>query len=67
MPWTDTSADMSSSAREDIASTTYLRLRILHLSSHFIDGHFRLETTTWIDGQLPRPYSRDYAELHGRV
>jgi hypothetical protein len=49
--------------KEDIASTTYLRIRILHLSSHFIDGHFRLETTTWVDGQLPRPYSRDYAEL----
>lgn len=44
-------------------SSTTLRLRILHLSSHFIDGHFRLETKSWIDGQLPRPYSRDYAEL----
>jgi hypothetical protein len=48
---------------EGEASTTFLRLRILHLSSHFIDGHFRLETSTWIDNQLPRPYSRDYAEL----
>jgi hypothetical protein len=45
------------------SATTYLRLRILHLSSHLIDGHFRLETNTWVDGQLPRPYSRDYAEL----
>jgi len=44
------------------ASFTLLRLRILHLSSHLIDGHFRLETKTWLDGQLPRPYSRDYAE-----
>ncbi len=43
-------------------SSTMLRLRILHLSSHLIDGHFRLETKTWIDGQLPRPYSRDHAE-----
>ncbi len=47
------------------AATTSLRLRILHLSSHFIDGHFRLENLTWIDGQLPRPYSRDYFELTG--
>lgn len=45
------------------SSAMYLRMRILHLSSHFIDGHFRLETLTWIDGQLPRPYSRDYVEL----
>jgi hypothetical protein len=45
------------------SSTTYVRMRILHLSSHFIDGHFRLETLTWIGGQLPRPYSRDYVEL----
>lgn len=45
------------------ASTLFLRMRILHLSSHFIDGHFRLETLTWIDGQLPRPYSRDYVEI----
>ena len=45
------------------SSSTTLRLRIMHLSSHFIDGHFRLETKSWIDGQLPRPYSRDYAEL----
>lgn len=44
-------------------AATTLRLRIMHLSSHFIDGHFRLETKTWIDGQLPRPYSRDYLEL----
>ena len=45
------------------ATSPMLRLPILHLSSHFIDGHFRLETKTWIDGQLPRPYSRDCAEL----
>ena len=48
---------------EGTSSNTLLRLRILHLSSHLIDGHFRLETNTWVDGQLPRPYSRDYAEL----
>ncbi len=44
-------------------SQTTVRLRILHLSSHFIDGHFRLENNTWVDGQLPRPYSRDAAEV----
>lgn len=49
--------------KQHASSTVYLRMRILHLSSHFIDGHFRLETETWIDGQLPRPYSRDYGEL----
>jgi hypothetical protein len=45
------------------SSTLYIRTRILHLSSHFIDGHFRLESLSWIDGQLPRPYSRDYVEV----
>lgn len=45
------------------ASSTYARLRVIHLSSHFIDGHFRLETETWLNGQLPRPYSRDAVEL----
>jgi hypothetical protein len=41
----------------------FLRLRILHLSSHFLDGHFDLERKVWLNGQEPTPLARDYGEL----
>jgi hypothetical protein len=44
-------------------SATILRLRILHLSSHLLDGHFNLDEGVWIDGRMPSPFSRDYGEL----
>jgi hypothetical protein len=44
-------------------SAILLRLRILHLSSHLLDGHFDLDKNIWIDGRLPNPFSRDYGEL----
>lgn len=40
-----------------------LRLRILHLSSHLLDGHFDSNRNVWIDGKLPTPLARDYGEI----
>ncbi len=42
-----------------------LRLRILHLSAHFIDGHFDNTTGTWKGGTLPIPFTKDFGELVG--
>ena len=44
-------------------SALLLRLRILHLSSHLLDGHFDLIRNVWIDGRLPNPLARDYGEI----
>lgn len=42
---------------------TNVRLRILHLSGHFLDGHFDRENNAWKDGRGPVPYTRDFGEL----
>lgn len=42
-----------------------LRLRILHLSAHFIDGHFDNSTGTWKNGIAPIPFTKDFGELVG--
>lgn len=42
-----------------------LRLRLLHLSAHFLDGHFNNVTQTWKDGRAPIPFTRDFGELLG--
>jgi hypothetical protein len=39
------------------------RLRILHQSSHFVDGHISPGGSGWIDGLSPIPYTRDFGEL----
>jgi hypothetical protein len=39
------------------------RLRILHLSAHFLDGHLSRDGVHWRDGRAPIPFSRDYGEL----
>ena len=39
------------------------RLRILHHSAHFVDGHYDAETDSWINNQSPIPYTRDFGEL----
>jgi hypothetical protein len=49
--------------RDMTRSALLLRLRILHLSSHLLDGHFDLDNKAWVDGRLPNPFSRDYGEL----
>jgi len=40
-----------------------LRLRILHLSAHLVDGHVDPETGEWRDGRAPLPFTRDFGEL----
>ena len=42
-----------------------LRLRILHLSAHFVDGHYDLDDNVWIDGRGPIPFTRNFGELVG--
>ncbi len=39
------------------------RLRFLHHSAHFVDGHYDTSTHSWIDDKEPFPYTRDYGEL----
>ena len=43
------------------------RLRILHHSAHFVDGHIDASTGTWIDGRAPVPYTKDFGELLGGI
>jgi len=40
-----------------------IRLRILHHSAHFVDGHYDLNTESWKDDRVPNPYTRDFGEL----
>lgn len=47
------------------ASRFALRLRLLHLSAHFIDGHYNNATQTWKDNRAPIPFTRDFGELIG--
>ena len=39
------------------------RLRILHLSAHFVDGHFDSANYQWKDGREPVPFTKDFGEL----
>ena len=39
-----------------------MRLRILHHSAHFADGHY-IETNPWANDSAPVPYTRDFGEL----
>lgn len=50
----------SRSSRERL---TALRLRILHLSAHFLDGHSVAGGNGWRDGREPIPFTRDFGEL----
>ena len=42
-----------------------LRLRLLHVSGHLIDGHWDHIALHWIDNKLPIPYTRDFGEMTG--
>lgn len=42
-----------------------LRLRLLHLSAHFLDGHYNNATQSWKDNRPPIPFTRDFGELLG--
>jgi len=44
-----------------------LRLRILHLSAHFVDGHLDASGNHWRDGREPIPFTRDIGELTGAL
>lgn len=39
------------------------RLRISHISAHFVDGHYDKDNNTWRDGREPKVYSREFLEL----
>jgi hypothetical protein len=40
-----------------------LRLRLSHISAHFVDGKYDSKIQNWSDGDLPRVYSREFIEL----
>ncbi|MFO7448359.1 MAG: hypothetical protein R6W90_18510 [Ignavibacteriaceae bacterium] len=40
-----------------------VRLRIIHNSAHFVDGHYDAATKQWIDNLEPNPYTEDFGEL----
>ncbi|MFC2133337.1 DUF1207 domain-containing protein [Bacteroidota bacterium] len=39
------------------------RLRISHISAHFVDGHYSPSDNSWRDGRNPQVYSREFIEL----
>lgn len=39
------------------------RLRISHISAHFVDGHYDGTHQMWRDGHNPRVYSREFVEF----
>jgi len=39
------------------------RLRISHISAHFVDGHYDKNEDEWRDGREPKVYSREFLEL----
>ena len=39
------------------------RFRVLHLSAHFVDGHFDDDLGVWESGRAPIPFSRNFGEL----
>lgn len=41
------------------------RLRVSHISAHFVDGHFDAVRNQWKDGINPQVYSREFVELLG--
>lgn len=44
-----------------------IRLRILHRSAHFVDGHIDPSTGEWIDNKAPIPFTSDFGELLGAL
>jgi hypothetical protein len=39
------------------------RLRISHISAHFVDGHYDKDNQQWRDGRNPKVYSREFFEF----
>jgi len=48
---------------KDSTSRLLARLRIMHNSAHFVDGHYDMSTKQWINNLEPIPYTEDYGEL----
>ena len=44
-----------------------VRLRLLHLSAHFVDGHYDLNSGSWRDNRSPLPFTRDFGEILGTI
>ena len=40
-----------------------MRVRLSHISAHFVDGHFDGYTNSWRLGRTPRVYSREFIEI----
>lgn len=49
------------------STNAFLRLRVLHRSAHFVDGHFDSGTNSWRGGREPVPFTKDFGELLGAV
>lgn len=47
----------------DSSSMLLARLRILHNSAHFVDGHYDMSIREWINNIEPIPYTEDFGEL----
>lgn len=39
------------------------RFRILHLSAHFVDGHYNPASGQWLDNREPIPFAKNFGEL----
>ncbi|MDR3666768.1 MAG: DUF1207 domain-containing protein, partial [Ignavibacteriaceae bacterium] len=39
------------------------RLRLSHISAHFVDGKYNFSIQNWSDGDMPRVYSREFLEF----
>lgn len=50
-------------SKQEDESRLLLRLRILHLSAHMVDGHYSLRAKQWIDNREPIPFTKDFGEL----
>jgi hypothetical protein len=40
------------------------RIRIMHLSSHLVDGHYDLSKNEWKEGKNPIAFGREFLEFH---
>ncbi|MFA4923809.1 MAG: DUF1207 domain-containing protein [Ignavibacteriaceae bacterium] len=40
-----------------------MRMRLSHISAHFVDGHYDNFSNSWRGGRTPRVYSREFVEV----
>ena len=48
---------------KNVNSEYGMRVRLSHISAHFVDGHFDTYSNEWRNGRTPRVYSREFVEL----